>query len=69
MPLIDFWTIFAAVLAANLLTAMFVAGMVAYSRHEREGTAGSRASHFPALSFLLPLFFLVGGLYIAFGGV
>lgn len=64
----QFWTVFAAVLAANLLTAMFVAGMVTYSRHEREGTAGSRASHIPAISFLLPLLFLVGGLYIAFGG-
>ncbi len=61
----NFWGVFAAVLGANLLTVMFVWGMVTYSRHEREGTAGSRASHIPWAAFMMPTLFLIGGLMIA----
>lgn len=65
----DFWTVFAAVLAGNLLTVMFVWGMYTYSRHERDGTAGSRASNVPWAAFMMPLLFLAGGLMIALDSV
>lgn len=64
----DFWTVFAAFLAANLLTISFVWGLREYSRHEREGSAGGRDSHTPAIAVLLPALFLAGALYLAFGG-
>lgn len=51
----DFWTVFAAVLCAGLLLITFVWGAYSYSKHEREGTAGSRASNMPALAILAPL--------------
>jgi hypothetical protein len=60
-----FWTVFSAFLAANLLTVVFVWGMYTYSRHEREGTAGNRASNLPWLACGIPLLFLIAGLYTA----
>jgi hypothetical protein len=57
----DFWTVFAAVIAANLLTVMFVWGIVTYSRHEREGTPGN----IPWAAFMMPLLFALAGIMIA----
>lgn len=68
MTNIDFWTVFGAVLGANLLTVAFVWGLREYSRHEQAGTAGQSSSHAAAIAILLPLAFGAGALYLAFGG-
>lgn len=60
-----FWDVFAGVLCAGLLLIMFVWGMVSYSRHERDGTAGSKASDIPWAAFMIPLLFAVASLMIA----
>lgn len=54
----DFWTVFAAVMSANLMTACVIYGLIEYSRHERQGTAGQRSSHAAALSIIVPMLFL-----------
>lgn len=59
-----FWTIFAAVMFANLLTVGFVWGMVQYTRLEREERAGdARVGVWSAI--LMPMLFLIAGLLIA----
>lgn len=60
-----FWIVFAAVISANLLTVMFVCGLIAYTRHEKAGTAGSRDSNLPLGAILMPMLFCLGGLMIA----
>lgn len=66
---VSFWTAFAAVLAANLLTVCFVWGLVAYSRHERDGTAGQRGTNRYAVAAVVPLAILAGSMMIAFDRV
>lgn len=62
-----FWQVFAAILGANLLTVGFVWAMMHYSRLERDGH--THEAKFPIYcGMFLPLFFLAGGLYVAFGG-
>lgn len=54
----SFWTMFAAVLIANLLTVSFVYGMVQYSKAEREKREDSVG--FPIYSaIVMPLALLV----------
>lgn len=53
-----FFTIFAAVLAANLLTVSFVVGLYRYSQHERDGTAGQRGTNRYLVAALAPLVIL-----------
>lgn len=65
----DFWTVFAAVLCAGLLLITFVWGAVAYSRHEKNGTAGSWDSHAPAIALLAPLVVAALSLMIALDSV
>jgi len=65
----DFWTVFAAVLCAGLLLISFVWGAYSYSRHERDGTAGSRESNMPALALLAPLVVAAFSLMIALDSV
>lgn len=65
----DFWTVFAAVLCAGLLLITFVWGAYSYSKHEREGTAGSKASNMPALAILAPLVIAAFSLMIALDSV
>jgi TRAP-type C4-dicarboxylate transport system permease small subunit len=65
----DFWTVFAAVLCAGLLLITFVWGAYSYSRHEREGTAGSRASNMPLAALLAPLVVAALSLMIALDSV
>lgn len=60
----QFWTIFAAVLGANLLTVVFVWCCVSISRREQ-------ARESPGVymwGFLLTFGFLAGGFYVAMGG-
>lgn len=64
-----FWTVFAGVISANLLTVMFVWGMIAYTRHEHGGTAGTPGSNLPLGAILMPMLFCVGGLMIALDSV
>jgi hypothetical protein len=52
---VTFWTVFAAVFSANIMTGVFFWGLVAYSRHERDGTAGNKESNAPLLAALVPL--------------
>ena len=59
-----FWQIFAAVLAANILTVAFIWAGVQVGRRER----ATEPLGVYIWGFLLPIFFLGGGLYIAFGG-
>lgn len=66
MTNIDFWTVFGAVLGANLLTVAFVWGLREYSRHEQAGTEGSRDSFTPLIGILLPMGFLTLTLYVLF---
>jgi hypothetical protein len=54
-----FWTIFGAVMGANLMTFVFVWGCVAYTKHERMGTAGSKSSNGPLAAILVPLVVLL----------
>jgi hypothetical protein len=63
-----FWTVFAAVLWGIILGGSFFWGMAAYSRHEKNGTAGTWDSHTPAIAILLPLLFGLGAFYLAMGG-
>lgn len=59
-----FWTIFAAILSANLLTVAFVwAGVNISRREQRREPLGVYL-----WGLLLPLLFCGGGLYLAFGG-
>lgn len=64
-----FFTIFAAVLAANLLTVSFVVGLYRYSQHERDGTAGQRGTNRYAIAGIAPLAILAVALMIAFDKV
>lgn len=59
-----FWTIFAAILSANLLTVAFVWAGVNISRREQR----REALGVYLWGLLLPLLFCGGGLYLAFGG-
>lgn len=68
MTAMDFWTAFAAVLAANLLTVMFVWALYSYSKLERDGLA-SEARSTIYIGMALPMFFLIGGLMIALDSV
>lgn len=63
-----FWTVFSGVLAAIILGGTFFWGLVAYSRHERAGTAGNRESNMIGLAIILPLIVLALSFYIAMGG-
>ena len=63
-----FWTIFAAVLSAIILGGTFFWGLIAYNRHERDGTAGSTPSNVKLIAVLMPLVFLAAGFYISGGG-
>lgn len=65
----DFFTVFAAVFSANLLLIVFVWGAYNYSRHERDGTAGSRASNAPLLAIVVPLLINALCVMIALDGV
>jgi len=65
----DFWTVFAAVLCAGLLLITFVWGAYSYSKHERDGTAGSRESNMPAVAVLVPLAVAAFSLMIALDSV
>lgn len=59
-----FWQIFAAVLAANLLTVAFVWGCVNISRREE-----AKESYWLYLGVVcMTLFFCTGAMYIAMGG-
>lgn len=60
----DFWTLFAAILAANILTVMFVWGMYSYSKLEKEGRARDADSSI-YIGMALPMLFLLAGLYTA----
>ena len=60
----DFWTVFAAFLAANLLTVMFVWALYSYSKLERDGQA-SEAKSTIYIGMALPMLFLIAGLYTA----
>lgn len=53
-----FWAVFAAVLFANILTAMFVWGAVSYTRLERDKLEKSDAAHFPLVAMITPAAFL-----------
>ncbi len=64
----QFWTVFAAVLCAGLLLVTFVWGAAAYSKHEKNGTAGSWESHAPAIALLAPLVVAAFSLMIALDG-
>lgn len=69
MPSPDlFWTVFSAVLAAIILGGTFFWGLIAYTRHERAGTAGNRESNIILIAVLMPLLFLLAAFYIAMGG-
>lgn len=61
----DFFVVFSAVLSAGLLLIVFVWGAYSYSRHERDGTAGSRESNSPLLAILMPLIVLAMTLMVA----
>lgn len=65
----DFWTVFAAVLCAGLLLISFVWGAYSYSRHERDGTAGSRESNMPLIALLAPLVVAAFSVMIALDSV
>lgn len=57
----NFWTIFAGVICANLLTVMFVWGCLNISRREqRQESAGVYIG-----AFLMPLLFGLAGFMIA----
>lgn len=60
----NFWTVFAAVISANLLTVMFVWGMYSYSRLEREGRPGEAKSPI-YIGIFLPMVFAIAGLMTA----
>lgn len=62
-----FWAVFAAVLSAILLGGTFFWGLITYTKHEKAGTAGRRESHLPLLAILLPMAFLLMGIYTAIG--
>lgn len=62
-----FWQVFAAVICANLLTALCVWGMVQYSRLEREGRAAD--TRFPIYcAMFVPIVFAAIAVYSAMGG-
>lgn len=64
MNSITFWQVFAAVLAANLLTVAFVWACINISRREQ-----AQESIWTYLGVAcMTLFFCAGSLYIAFGG-
>ncbi len=63
-----FWTVFSAVLAAIILGGTFFWGLIAYTRHERAGTAGNKQSNITFIAVIMPLLFLIMGFYIAMGG-
>lgn len=63
-----FWTVFAAVLWAVILGGSFFWGVAAYTRHEKNGTAGSWDSNTPFIAIMLPLLFGLGAFYLAMGG-
>lgn len=63
-----FWTVFAAVLGAIMLGGTFFWGLVAYSKHERNGTAGESGSHMPAIAAVAPIIVFGIAFYIAMGG-
>ena len=62
-----FWTVFSAVPAAIILGGTFFWGLIAYSRHERNGTAGNRDSNMLALAFIAPMVVLALAFSIAMG--
>lgn len=64
-----FVTTFSAIMFAGLLLAIMLWGVVAYSRHEKAGTAGSRESRGPLAAILLPLAFLALTMMAAFDKV
>lgn len=66
---LQFFTVFGAVLAANLLTILFVIGAYTYSRHEREGTAGQRGTNRYAIAMLAPLAVLALVMMVVFDAV
>jgi hypothetical protein len=59
-----FWQIFAAVLAANLLTVAFVWSAIQVGRRER----ATEPLGVYIWGFVLPLAFGAGALYLALGG-
>jgi hypothetical protein len=59
-----FTAVFAAVLCANILTAMLVYGMIAYSRLERDGRAGE-VKRTIYICIFMPLVFCLGFTMIA----
>ncbi|MCL4217740.1 MAG: hypothetical protein KJ052_12150 [Candidatus Hydrogenedentes bacterium] len=60
-----FWTVFSAVLAAIILGGTFFWGLIAYSRREREGTEHTTAGNLIFIAIMMPLAFLILGLYTA----
>ncbi len=60
-----FWPVFAGVICGNLLTVSFVWGLVQYSKHEREGTAGQKGTGVYVVGLVMPLVFAAAGLMIA----
>lgn len=61
----EFWTVFAGVICANLLTVCFVWGAITYSRHEREGTDNSRDAWTPFVAMMMPMLFAAAGVMTA----
>lgn len=57
----NFFLILTGVLAANILTASFVWGAVAYTRLEREGREKGKDGTLPYIALALPIGFLVLG--------
>lgn len=58
----NFWTIFAAVMAANLLTVMFAAGLIAIVRREDRG---ERVPSWLVGCLLMPMLFAFAAFMIA----
>lgn len=59
-----FWPVFAAIMFGNILTAMLIYGVVAYSRLEREGRPGEAKSTIYICIFM-PLIFGLSATMIA----
>lgn len=64
----NFWTVFAGVLSANLLTVMFVWGVHSYSKLEQVGRAHEAKSPL-YIGMFMPLLFCLGALLIALDSV
>lgn len=63
-----FWTIFAATLGAIMLGGTFFWGLVTYSKHERDGTAGKKPSHAPLLATIVPIIVFGLAFHVAMNG-